>query len=100
MNDYIERVADDAMRHARAALATFDHESAIRSLEAAFGDYRPSATKRFTVTVERDRQPAPAPPSDDPAGLRVFISQQMIEAKDEAAQAACCRYILRNRLLG
>ena len=36
---------------------------------------------------------------DRKAGLRCFTVQQMIAAKDEAALAACARYILRNRLL-
>lgn len=31
--------------------------------------------------------------------MRRFILQQMTEAKDEAAKAACRQYVLRNRLL-
>ena len=42
---------------------------------------------------------APQPVTEDRPIDRSFILKQMIEAKDEEAQAACCRYILRNGLL-
>ena len=65
------------------------------------------APRTYPVTVE-ERKPAPSrPPRQQPGpygpgkgAMQAFIRQQMIEAKDEAAQAACNRYILRNRLLG
>ena len=61
------------------------------------------------VALEGLPRPAPRRPierstapcdDDDHEGMRCFILQQMIEAKDEAGQAGCCRYILRNMLLG
>ena len=76
-------------------------ETARRTLDALNLPPRSHATERFTVQVEEERPAttAPQPVTEDRPIDRSFILQQMIEAKDEAAQAACCRYILRNRLL-
>ena len=81
--------------------ATMD--AALRELDATLDDETPPAAQRFTVEV-KTKKPAgddrPQRSDSERPAARSFILQQMIEAKDEAAQAACCRYILRNRLLG
>ncbi len=86
--------------------ATMD--AAMRELDATLDDETPPAAQRFTVEVktkkpagdDRPQRSDSARSDSERPAARSFILQQMIEAKDEAAQAACCRYILRNRLLG
>ena len=101
-------------RAARDAVKALGGMAAVRQgfdrlATTTFGTATPRTTARtYPVTVEERQEPEPEPDSapapqtataERPAA-RSFILQQMIEAKDEAAQAACCRYILRNRLLG
>ena len=69
-------------------------------------DLHDPAPRSYPVTVE-ERKPEPSrPPRQQPEygpgkdAMQAFILQQLIESKDEAALAACARYILRNRLLG
>ena len=57
------------------------------------------STKLASVTLVPIVRSAAPSPCNDRDGMRRHIIQQMIAAKDEAALAACARYVLRNRLL-
>ena len=80
-------------------------QRSLTGLATAFGQARPTATSRtFSVAVEEQepeapQQPRPSEPGPDKEGMRQFITEQMQQAKDDEAKAACSGYVLRNRLL-
>ena len=101
---FLESYGRQARGTVEALLDTSAVQRGIAGLTTVLGTTTPRATARtFPVTVEETQEPeaasAPQPVTEDRPIDRSFILKQMIEAKDEEAQAACCRYILRNGLL-
>ena len=102
----LESYGRQASGTVEALLDTSAVRRSVAGLTTAIGEtVRAAASLTFPVTVsegqapEAPQQPQASEPGSDKEGMRRFITEQMQQAKDDEAKAACAGYVLRNRLL-